>query len=74
MKAKAVRVYSRTDLPNEAGERWDPQRHAKLANHMAHCSRACCGNPRRNGWDSVETMQERRAFQCEEWPGNEVDE
>lgn len=53
MKAKAVRIYSRFDLPG-----WDRQRHAKLANHMAACSGYCCGNPRK--WFGELTMQERK--------------
>ncbi|HET8636926.1 MAG TPA: hypothetical protein VFL96_08750 [Acidobacteriaceae bacterium] len=58
MKAKAIRVYGRWDIPG-----FDPKRHAKLANHMAHCSGSCCGNPRRK-WKEL-TMQERR-FLAEE--------
>ena len=58
MKAKAVRVYSRYDLPAS-----DPKRHAKLADHMASCSCQMCRNPRRStfhsGLDRL-TMQERR--------------
>lgn len=50
MKQRARRIYPR-----------DPN--AKLADHLAHCSRACCGNQRRSFWNSGEqqlTMQERR--------------
>lgn len=52
MKAKAARISKRS------GGNW-----SKLYNHLAHCSRACCGNPRRSFWYSAEeqlTMQERR--------------
>lgn len=53
MKAKAVRIYGRFDYSG-----FDKQRHAKLANHMAHCSKCCCGNPRM--WFGEPTMQERK--------------
>ena len=54
MKAKAARLSKRK------GGNW-----SKLYNHLAHCSGACCGNPRRSFWYSAEeqmTMQERRFF------------
>lgn len=53
MKAKAVRIYGRFDLPGA-----DPKRHEKLANHIAFCARLCCGNPRR--WFGELTIHERR--------------
>jgi hypothetical protein len=56
MKARAKRVYF--FFSN------DPSEAAKLADHLAHCSLSCCGNPRR--WFGQLTMQERRAFQCDE--------
>jgi hypothetical protein len=50
MKAKAVRVYG------------DRPANIKLANHMAHCAKLCCRNPR----DSEGmTLQERRAPKCD---------
>lgn len=54
MKAKAARIGKRN------GGNW-----SKLYNHLAHCSRACCGNPRHSFWYSAEeqlTMQERRFY------------
>ncbi|WP_407529417.1 hypothetical protein [Methylobacterium oryzisoli] len=57
MKDKAVRVYGRYD-------KRDPKRHEAIANHLAHCSGPCCGNPRR--WFGEMTMQERRAFEAAE--------
>lgn len=51
MKAKAMRIYRQ------------PASY-KLANHIAHCSGMCCGNPRR--WFGELTMQERRAFEAHE--------
>lgn len=65
MKAKAVRVYSRLDLPGS-----DPMRHAKLADHIAVCSCNMCCNPRRSrlySGQSVLTMQERK--HSEGWGG-----
>lgn len=50
MKAKAVKIYGK--------HRPDPEEAEKLANHLAHCSGPCCGNPRR--WFGEMTMQERR--------------
>lgn len=54
MKAKAARIGRLNGAPGN----W-----SKLYNHLAVCSRACCGNPRRSFWYSAEeqmTMQERR--------------
>ena len=66
MKKRAVFVYTRIRpsvyFSAQIAER-DPKRHEKLADHIAHCSGSCCGNPRR--WWNEPTMQERRAF-CEE--------
>jgi hypothetical protein len=46
MKAKAEKVFS-----------WcEPERAHKYADHMAVCSRACCGNPRK--WFKQKTKQE----------------
>ena len=50
MKAKAVRIAKLYRLPASS--------FVPLANHLAHCSRWCCGNPRRLYGDR--TMQERR--------------
>lgn len=41
MKARAVRIYSSLD----------PQSAERLADHLAHCSCFCCGNPRRHYGD-----------------------
>lgn len=53
MKAKAVRIFTRFGTSV-----YTPKRHEKLADHIAHCSNMCCGNPRR--WFGEKTMQERR--------------
>lgn len=53
MKAKAHRLFRRF---NPEGQ------HHKLANHLAHCSKFCCANPRR-AFGKI-TLQERRAFLC----------
>lgn len=55
MKAKALRIFAGYGLP-------DP-RNIKLADHLAHCSKSCCCNPRRSKLHSGAsrlTMQERR--------------
>lgn len=52
MKAKAARIGKRN------GGDW-----SKLYNHLAFCSRDCCGNQRRSLWYSRAeqmTIQERR--------------
>lgn len=36
---------------------------ARFKEQPKHCSRSCCGNPRRVGWDSPLTIQEQRHFQ-----------
>jgi len=57
MKARAKWIYR---------DRWglgENPNNIKLANHIAHCSLSCCGNPRR--WFGEKTMQERR-FECAE--------
>jgi len=58
MKAKAVRVFADRGINNP--------NNIKLADHIAHCSGPCCGNPRRHAWfkgGEGLTMQERR-FAC----------
>ncbi len=54
MKERAKKIYHWND-PNEA---------AKLAEHLAHCSLSCCGNPRK--WWGELTMQEKRVYSCNE--------
>ncbi len=55
MKAKALRIFAGLGVPNLAN--------IKLADHLAHCSKSCCGNPRRSKFHSGSarlTMQERK--------------
>lgn len=71
MKARARRVYGRNEstffYSRPPHQRPDPARHEKLADHIAHCSGPCCGNPRRHAWFKGEriTLQERR-FLCDD--------
>jgi len=53
MKARAVRIFAQRGVNNPSN--------IKLADHIAHCSQRCCGNPRK--WFNERTMQERR-FLC----------
>ncbi len=62
MKAKAVRIFASIGFPNPAN--------IKLADHLAHCSKSCCCNPRRSKFHSGAsrlTMQERKFL--EGWGG-----
>ena len=45
----------------------DPKAMARFKEQPKICGRACCGNPRHNGWNSSErlTIQERRQAQPE---------
>jgi hypothetical protein len=54
MKRRAVRIFAQRGVNNP--------NNIKLADHIAHCSGSCCGNPRK--WFNERTMQERR-YLCE---------
>ena len=52
MKKRARRLFSRYG--------YDTPAHEKLANHMAYCSRPCCGNGRK--WFGHKTLDEVKFY------------